>query len=210
MFLAEFWLKISYHYFEEFDLQAVIRIYNEFMRSHQEGNEVVMHNDVCFLGDKRSEVRLLDECLTRHGRRTQTNFEDAETYRVMYNRVGLNVLTDAKQRKRAAAILDRELYVVRQTKKINFQRESGCLKLCTIHSFKGWEIRAVFLILGAGALGVEAGGGAVSADAAQEEQDLLAAELVYTGITRAKEFLFIINIGHREYDKVFREFMESA
>lgn len=32
-------------------------------------------------------------------------------------------------------------------------------------------------------------------------------ELVYTGMTRAKEYLVIINIGQKEYDKFFQRYI---
>ena len=40
--------------------------------------------------------------------------------------------------------------------------------------------------------------------AALDEEKFLNAEMVYTGITRAKKNLVVVNIGDKEYDEFFR------
>lgn len=61
------------------------------------------------------------------------------------------------------------------------------LKLSTIQSFKGWEAQTVICII-------------------QNDQNnvIVSPELIYTGITRAKENLFIISIGNNDYDEFFK------
>ena len=83
-------------------------------------------------------------------------------------------------------VLSADYELIRKNKKINFWMNCGMLKISTIHSFKGWESRAVFLI--------------VENEAAQTEFD----ELLYTGITRAKENLIVINFGNENYHKIFK------
>lgn len=62
---------------------------------------------------------------------------------------------------------------------------SGTVKMSTIHSFKGWESDIVFLIIEKKHTNVEA-----TFD-----------EILYTGLTRTKKNLVIINFGNREYDE---------
>lgn len=66
------------------------------------------------------------------------------------------------------------------------------LKISTIHSFKGWESRAVFLI--------------VENEVTQTEFD----ELLYTGITRAKENLIVINFGNENYHNVLKPIFDKV
>lgn len=77
---------------------------------------------------------------------------------------------------------------IRQAAKYNFWMESGKIKLATIQSYKGWGIHTEILIIGN--------------DFAAEK--FLNDEMVYTGITRAKKNLVVINIGDEKYDEFFR------
>ena len=81
--------------------------------------------------------------------------------------------------------LDEKLEDVRRTAKRCFWMESGKIKLVTVHSYKGWGINTGILIIQGG--------------------DKLTNELIYTGITRMKQNLIVINIGNQDYDTFFRE-----
>ena len=59
------------------------------------------------------------------------------------------------------------------------------MKLSTVHSFKGWEIHTVFLLI--------------------DENSTF--ELVYTGITRARQNIIIINLGNPEFTNFFERFI---
>ena len=72
-------------------------------------------------------------------------------------------------------------------KKYAFQMNEGVMKLCTIHSFKGWEMNTIFLILGE--------------KDDRENND----ELIYTAITRAKKNLVIINYKNNRYKNFFEK-----
>ena len=74
--------------------------------------------------------------------------------------------------------------------------ETDGVKLSTIHSYKGWEspniILFFFLFL------------------SEREKYCVSArenvpELIYTAITRAKENLYIINLGNENYHQFFDE-----
>ena len=54
------------------------------------------------------------------------------------------------------------------------------IKICTIHSFKGWEIGAVVLVL--------------------DNNENINDEMVYTAITRAKKNIIVISFGNKRYD----------
>jgi ATP-dependent exoDNAse (exonuclease V) alpha subunit len=58
------------------------------------------------------------------------------------------------------------------------------MKISTIHSFKGWESKLVVLVIDSYAA-----------------NDKAIDEIVYTGITRCKEHLYIINMNNSNYDK---------
>jgi superfamily I DNA/RNA helicase len=71
------------------------------------------------------------------------------------------------------------------------------MKFSTLHSFKGWEIHTVFFILS-------------DVDEEMEPQvgnslleNYVSPEIIYTGITRARNNLNIINIGVDKYDDFF-------
>lgn len=80
---------------------------------------------------------------------------------------------------------------VRDNKKFHFWFNSGTLKFSTIHSFKGWETNTLFLIL--------------EPRYADGEFDLSFDELIYTGLTRSKQNLIILNYGNNEYHKQLEE-----
>jgi ATP-dependent exoDNAse (exonuclease V) alpha subunit len=67
---------------------------------------------------------------------------------------------------------------------------SGTTKLSTIHSFKGWEITTLILIIENENL---------------DQQKFTTDELIYTAITRCRQNLIIINTGNKRYDQFFKE-----
>ena len=72
---------------------------------------------------------------------------------------------------------------IRKNKRQNFKIHFEGINLSTIHSFKGWEIDTLFLII----------------DESGSEID----ELIYTAITRCKGRLFVLNIGNERYNQFF-------
>lgn len=84
---------------------------------------------------------------------------------------------------------------IRDNKKLHFWMNSGTVKISTINSFKGWESEVVFLII-----------------EPKYEKDnsfnLAFDELLYTGLTRCKKNLIIINFGNIEYDAKIRPLIE--
>lgn len=76
---------------------------------------------------------------------------------------------------------------IRDNKKLHFWMNSGTLKISTINSFKGWESETVFLII-------------EPKYDSSNSFNLSFDELLYTGLTRCRRNLVIINFGNKEYD----------
>lgn len=86
---------------------------------------------------------------------------------------------------------------IRDNKKIHFWMNSGTIKISTINSFKGWESEVVFLII-------------------EPKYDMTTLfnvsfdELLYTGLTRCRRNLIVINFGNNEYDGKIRPLIENV
>ena len=83
------------------------------------------------------------------------------------------------------------LKMIRNNKKIHFYMNSGTVKISTIHSFKGWESETVFLI-------IEDFNFQMSID-----------EIIYTGITRTRANLILINYGNRQYHNKMKNLIQE-
>lgn len=86
---------------------------------------------------------------------------------------------------------NRDYEALKRTRKQLFTTDKRCLKISTIQSFKGWESPSVIVIL---------------------ESDLtlhnttfrpMSPQTIYTAITRARENMYIINIGNDSYHNFF-------
>ena len=84
----------------------------------------------------------------------------------------------------------------RRFKKQNFWQNTGRVSFSSIHSFKGLESTAVILIVGDGV--VDNGDNSTPINLVESQF-----ELTYVGVTRARNYLFVINIGDEKYDKFF-------
>lgn len=85
---------------------------------------------------------------------------------------------------------------IRDNKKLHFWMNSGTLKISTINSFKGWESEVVFLIL-------------EPKYETSTSFNLSFDELLYTGLTRCRRNLIVINFGNNEYDVKIRPIIEK-
>lgn len=83
---------------------------------------------------------------------------------------------------------------IRRVKKNSFWMKTGTVKLSTVHSFKGWEIDTLFLFI----------------EKEEDNKEFANAELIYTGLTRARKNLIIFNLGNRKYDEFFRQEIETV
>lgn len=85
---------------------------------------------------------------------------------------------------------------VDQLKKYDFSVDNPGFKMSTIDSFKGWESPVVILI-------IQKEG--TSQDKYSVPVGMMAPEVVYTGITRATQSLFVINLNNSIYDNFFKQ-----
>lgn len=174
---------IKYHYLDTADIPAIMNIYNSII------TETSTHdNDVCFQSSRVEILRLIDKDIRdRLHKKTNTMFENLEVYEKLKADFTKDGKTDEEK-------LKKELEIVRRNKKFNFWMNSGTTKLSTIHSFKGWEISTLFLLV---------------ENESDEEHEFTTDELVYTAITRCRQNLIIINIGNKRYDDFFKQSIKN-
>jgi superfamily I DNA/RNA helicase len=84
---------------------------------------------------------------------------------------------------------------VRDNKKFHFWGNAGTSKISTIHSFKGWEVESLV----------------VCVEPQYESGDFVCSfdELIYTGFTRARTNLLLINCGNTEHRDALRSVFGS-
>ncbi|WP_336783317.1 nuclease-related domain-containing DEAD/DEAH box helicase [Paenibacillus illinoisensis] len=139
-------------------------------------------NDVCFLGMNVDILQKFDFYIRdRFKERTTTTFESLET-----NRKLIEENHDSQS-------LKMQIDELRRSKKANFWMNASTTKLSTIHSFKGWEINNLVLIIEGTTEGTK-----------PEELNTMD-ELIYTGLTRCKKNLLIVNIANEKYHSFFAE-----
>lgn len=133
----------------------------------------LVQNDVCILSSKIKTLQQIESQFSCY-EKTTTTFETLEEIQAI-ERTTENMPNEPITRKKRCEDWKR-------IKKERFHINSGLVKFSTIHSFKGLELKNIFLII--------------------NKDD--SAEIVYTGITRSIENLFIISIGNTQYDEFFK------
>jgi hypothetical protein len=116
----------------------------------------------------------------RKHEKTQAMFETKEVYEKI-----ISANNNEIQSRQAKS----EIEKIRKNKKANFWMNPGTAKLSTIHSFKGWGIHTLILIIEDYKEGADS---TWSLD-----------ELIYTGITRCRCNLIVVNIGNSRYHNFF-------
>ncbi len=142
-------------------------------------------NDVTILSSRISMLRRLDYMLRIESKeKTNTMFESREEFMQLIP----NAVTGFER--------NNEIDKIRKNKKANFWMNRGTIKLSTIHSFKGWESPSLFLI-------IEDNLNPKSTLNNNSAPNKFSDELVYTGLTRCQNWLFIINLGNELYHDYF-------
>ena len=142
-------------------------------------------NDVTVLSSRIAMLRYLDKMLRIESKeKTNIMFETQEEY----DKISQSYYSFEEQKN--------EVNKIRKNRKANFWMNRGTIKLSTIHSFKGWESPALFLV-------VENTINASKQLKNQKQPIPFSDELVYTGVTRCQNYLFIININNPIYDEFF-------
>lgn len=136
-------------------------------------------------------LRDIEDAYTRiTNRPTMINFETKSQYeKVTHNNSPMYIKKDLDEIRRAA--------------KTHFSTSQPCLKLSTIHSFKGWESNSIILILQPE---VELNDNIEGYQIHKRENT---PALIYTAITRAKRNLFIINLGNPSYHEFFHSNLQQ-
>ena len=129
-------------------------------------------NDIVVLSSKINTVRQLNE-LWLQEERTHTMFETMEELAcITCTLITRLTQMSAVEIDNLISKYEKEIESARRRKKNHFHQNSGLIKLSTVHSFKGLESKTVFYLL--------------------SEDD--SPEIVYTGITRATNNLFIFGL----------------
>ena len=145
----------KYKYYAPQELESVVKsIYKEIR------NYNIHPNDVCILSSNTNMLKEVDYIIRNtFNEKTLTTFETKEL----------------------ALKRPVEIENVRKRKKVGFNLNSGILKISTIHSFKGYEVPTLFLIID------------------DNDND----EIVYTGITRSKFNLMVFGKKESKYNDFF-------
>lgn len=137
---------------------------------------MIHSSDVAILSSKIDTIRYLEYLVrTKKYEKTTKMFESSEEYEEL--------------RKKYPKNFEEEVDNVRRIRKFNFWMETGTMKFSTIHSFKGWEIPTLFLIL---------------ENESGNNENWTVDELIYTAITRCRANLFIFNLGNIRYHNFFK------
>ncbi len=142
-------------------------------------------NDVTILSSRIRMLRSLDYMLRKESKEsTNIMFETREEF--------LQLFPDSK----TGVEKNSDIEKIRKNRKANFWMNRGTIKLSTIHSFKGWESPALFLVIE---------DSIISSSVLNNKQQPIefSDELVYTGLTRCQNYLFIINLGNQLYHDFF-------
>ena len=179
---------VEYHLIDNpdkksFDNSKIAQYIFDQMRKHK-----LNSNDVTILSTRISMLRFLDKTIKEVSKeKTNIMFETQTEYDVIMTSHFVN------------SSPDEEIKKLRKNRKANFWMNRGTIKLSTIHSFKGWESPAVFLVIESD---VDVGG-LIKINDDITFPKKFADEMVYTGMTRCQNFLFVINLGSPYYDEFF-------
>ena len=161
---------IEYHHFRSHNGKLLFQIIYQVLVRNE-----IHSSDAGILCSKVELLREIDKLIrTIKKERTATTFESHEEF---------EQTKDSNQ-----------IEKIRRIKKNHFWMKSGTIKLSTTHSFKGWEINTLFLII----------------DHDEEESQSTNAELIYTALTRAKRNLIVFNLGNHHYDSFFRNEIQNC
>lgn len=171
-----------------------VRLLREVDASYrrQAGRESVMRT----FESKETFKELADRYMVRDDLRSQ---EDRQAYDAI-RRVPQSEDCDNVNQFPRLTEFGMAIKTIRRVAKVHFTTDTELIKFSTIHSFKGWESKTVILIIQP-----------EPAPALKREEDSIfilhslenTNASIYTGITRARENLMVINLGNKKYDEFF-------
>lgn len=183
---------IEYHYFNSFN---TLELFEEFYKILEKNS--IHSSNAGVLCSRIDILRSLDFLIrTKKNERTATTFESQEEYNIVESEEMQKLLDSGIHESDLKLYIKKEMHnkleEIRKLKKNHFWMNTGTVKLSTVHSFKGWEIDTLFLFI------------------ANEEDEFTNSELIYTGLTRAKNNLIVFNLGNIQYDEFFKTEIESS
>jgi len=147
--------------------------------SFKPNGENIARNDICVLFGEIYQIRDFEYSirqLTDNGVKFQIMCETTEEYN--------DIVALSKGNKTQEKT---ELWNIRHKRKKSFRMNPGTIKLCTIHSFKGWEINNVVIVL--------------------DKNPKIRKEHIYTALTRSKCNILIIDLGGNEFGSYFKAYV---
>ena len=152
--------------------------------------------DVVVIGQSINLLRSIEhELQKRYERQTMTTFESKE------------VFDNLKKLVSSPTLLELDLKAIRRVAKVHFTTDTDKLKLATIHSFKGWESKTVILIIQPEAELKNKNEENEDGYFIQSRENIPAH--IYTAIPRARENLFILNLGNQKYHDFFKNHIKN-
>ena len=175
---------IEYHYFNSNNDGDIANYIFKQIMEHKFNS-----NDVTILSSRIKMLRELNSKLQKDSKeKTNIMFETEEEFRQLCP----NAQSGYEKNK--------EIDKIRKNRKANFWMNRGTFKLSTIHSFKGWESPVLFLVVEDNIKNYDNLIQTVSQGFKPIE---FSDELVYTGFTRCRNFLFVVNINNEAYHDFF-------
>jgi hypothetical protein len=191
-----------------YNIEAYAELYKKFVRDLS-----IHENDVCFQCATVDLLRSLDQKIRlSSAQKTNTMFETQEMFDFLVTKYllvdqiptavnllkalkkGLSLTHDETELVKRYVDFKKEIELIRRNKKFNYWNNRGYLKLSTVHSFKGWEVNTMFLII-------------KEEQHPPDQEDFTTEEILYTAITRCRQNLIVINNGNSIYHEFFQNNM---
>lgn len=147
------------------------------------------HKDTAILAPSIEILRLMEYYFRINGASTITTFETLEEYNQLLEKHPNN-----------SASLNLDLKAIRRVAKVHFTTDTPALKLATIQSFKGWEAKNIFLLVQKEVDDIR--NCSIPGFVIQRHENMNA--LLYTGLSRARINLIILNVGNDQYHEFFK------
>ena len=143
-------------------------------------------SDFVVLASSRKTLRGIDQIYrNKTGEQTEISFVSTEQFEHLKEIHGVNDENNASWK------FDSDFKALDRSRKQSFTTDKRCLKLSTIKSFKGWESPSVIVVL------EKEPASSITTTLIQDP------EVIYSAITRARENLYVINIGNDIYHDFF-------
>ncbi len=176
---------IEYHFFNSYTIEKLFENIYAVLTANK-----IHSSDAGILCSKVEILRSIDFLIRNtKNEKTITSFESQEEFDAIRNEELNGRLEDSGSTRNKASMSDK-LEEIRKLKKNHFWMKTGTIKLATVHSFKGWEIDTLFLFV------------------ENDGDEFTNAELIYTGLTRARRNLIIFNLGNEKFDNFFNREVE--